>query len=198
MSWWLKTRAAAAFVASVLVTAAFGMLADDAELPIPVLTGQSGRFLVGHLITVLPAAVLMYGMGRTDLKVESVASRPVRVWNAALGVAAATVGALAAGLLYLMSGNEIAAVLGRNTVGYIGIAMFVASFVGPRAAAVVTAAVPLVCAATGWAQGGQPEPWAWVLQPAQSVSAVAAAVLILAIGTVTTLLRSTPLRMTSA
>lgn len=197
MTWWLKARAVTAFVATVLVTTVFGMLADDAELPIPVLTGQSGRFLVGHLITVLPSAMLMYGMGRTDLKVEGVGSRPIRAWNAALGVAAAALGALAAALLYATTGNEIAVVLGRNTAGYVGVAMIVGPFVGPRAAAAATAVVPLLCAATGWSQGGQPEPWAWVLQPAQSTGASAAAFAILILGTVVTLTRSTPLRQTA-
>lgn len=197
MVWWLKARAVAVVLGTVLATIVCGVLAGDAELPIPVLTGQSGRFLVGHLITVLPAAALMYGIARTDLHVENVAVRPMNGWNAMLGVGAAAAGIAAAGVLYAFSPNDIAVVLGRNSVGYIGIALIVASFLGARAAASITAAVPLLCAATGWEQGGQPEPWAWVLEPGNSVSALVAANVLWLLGTVSTLARSTSFRRAS-
>jgi hypothetical protein len=196
--WWLKARAVTVVLGTVLATVVCGLLAGDAELPIPILTGQSGRFLVGHLITVLPAAALMYGMARTDFRVESVAVRPMNGWNAVLGVGAAAAGVTAAGVLYAFTHNDIAVVLARNTLGYIGVALITASFFGPRVAASITATVPLLCAATGWAQGGRPEPWAWILQPGQSISALAAAAMLLLLGTVITLARSTSLRRASS
>ncbi|MFC4611517.1 hypothetical protein ACFO9E_27555 [Streptomyces maoxianensis] len=195
MTWWLKTRATAGIAAAVLLTIVLGILADDAELPIPVLTGQSGSFLVGHLITVAPAAMLLYGISGSDHRIESIAVRPTHNWNAVLGLAAAALAWLAAALLYAVTGNDIAVVLGRNTAGYIGVAMAVAAFTGPRLAGAATALVPLLCAATGWAQGGQPEPWAWVLHPAQSSIAIAAAAVMLILGTVLTLTRSTTTRL---
>ncbi|WP_405600768.1 hypothetical protein OG741_23025 [Streptomyces sp. NBC_01410] len=195
MTWWLKARAAAAFFATALITACGGLLFGETDLPIPVLTGQSGSFLVGHLITVLPAAMLMYGLSRTDTRMESVAVRPIPLWNTALGMSAATLTVLAALLLYLVSYKEIAVVMGRNTAGYIGFAMLVSAFLGPRIAAVITAAVPLICAATGWTAAGQPEPWAWILQPARSSSAVIAAMLVLVAGAAATSGRRAPIEI---
>ncbi|MFB7913078.1 hypothetical protein [Streptomyces sp. NPDC056061] len=79
------------------------------------------------------------------------------------GLAAAAFGASVTGLIYLTTQQEIAVVLGRNTAGYIGITLLLAPFTGYRVAAASTAFVPLLCAATGWAPGGQPERWAWIL-----------------------------------
>ncbi|MFD5387754.1 hypothetical protein ACFWMG_22955, partial [Streptomyces sp. NPDC127074] len=64
MIWWFKARAVPALSASVVGTNVVGLLMGNAELPVPVLTGQSGHFLVGHLITLLPAVMLLHGMGR--------------------------------------------------------------------------------------------------------------------------------------
>ncbi|MFC7310568.1 hypothetical protein ACFQVC_40945 [Streptomyces monticola] len=168
------------------MTALLGMLAGNAELPIPLLTGQSGTFLVGHLITVLPAATLMYGLSRGDARLEAVACRPMGPWNAMLGLAAAAAGGTVAALLYLATNSPISLVLGRNTIGYIGCALLASVLVGPRFAAPLTAVLPLLCAATGWRQGGQPEPWAWILQPPHSTIGAAAALLLLALGVAAT------------
>ncbi|MGW2563841.1 hypothetical protein ACWCXB_32365 [Streptomyces sp. NPDC001514] len=182
MIWWLRARGAVGLLATVCLTMLGGLLAGEAELPIPVLTGQSGTFLVGHLLTVLPAVMLMYGMGRTDTGIESVACRTMPGWDATLGLATAAAGATAAGLLHLISANDITFVLGRNLTGYIGCALLLTAFLGPRIAAVLTTALPLLCAATGWQRGGQPERWAWILQPAQSSAAAATAVGLLIVG----------------
>ncbi|MFE3328654.1 hypothetical protein [Streptomyces sp. NPDC059176] len=195
MTWWLKARATTAFIATALITSCGGLLFGETDLPVPVLTGQSGSFLVGHLITVLPAAMLLYGLSRTDTRMERVAVRPMPFWNIALGMSAAALTVLAAGLLYAVSNEEIAVVVGRNAAGYIGFAMLVSAFLGPRTAAVVTSTVPLICAATGWTPAGQPEPWAWILQPARSSLAIIVAMLVLAAGAAATGMRRAPLEI---
>ncbi|PJM98555.1 hypothetical protein CG740_34445 [Streptomyces sp. CB01201] len=194
MRWWLKTRAPAAFLAAVIITTAFASLAGNRELPIPSLTGTTGTFLAGHLITVLPAAVLMYAASRTDIRMERAAARPIPAWNTLLGVMAALTAALAAIIAYAVSHQDIAIVTGRNTVGYIGFAMLLCALAGPRAASFTTAAIPIVLATTGWAPDGRARPWAWVLQPAQSGLAAGATLALLAAGVTVTLTRPTPAR----
>ncbi|MBD3005774.1 MULTISPECIES: hypothetical protein [unclassified Streptomyces] len=196
MNWWLKARAVPALSVSVVLTNAVGLLMGNAELPVPVLTGQSGHFLVGHLITLLPAMLLLHGMGRGDLRTESAACRPVRTWDATLGLAAATTGAGMAALCYALGADSIALVLGRNIAGYVGLALLLFPFLGHRIAAVTVAIVPLVCAAAGWRSGGRPEPWAWILYPANSLIAPLITAAIVLVGILVCLTRQDPLRST--
>ncbi|GAA0534005.1 MULTISPECIES: hypothetical protein [Streptomyces] len=196
MNWWLKARAVPALGVSVAVTNAVGLLMGNAELPVPVLTGQSGHFLVGHLITLLPAVMLLHGMGRGDLRIESVACRPVRRWDTALGAAAAATGAGVAALCYALGADSIALVLGRNIAGYVGLALLLFPFLGHRIAAVTVAVVPLVCAAAGWRSGGRPAPWAWILYPANSLVAPLITAAIVLVGILVCLTRQDPLRST--
>ncbi|MGW7604768.1 hypothetical protein, partial [Streptomyces antimycoticus] len=192
----LKARAVPALGVSVAVTNAVGLLMGNAELPVPVLTGQSGHFLVGHLITLLPAVMLLHGMGRGDLRTESVACRPVRRWDTALGAAAAATGAGVAALCYALGADSIALVLGRNIAGYVGLALLLFPFLGHRIAAVTVAVVPLVCAAAGWRSGGRPAPWAWILYPANSLVAPLITAAIVLVGILVCLTRQDPLRST--
>ncbi|MFI5704860.1 hypothetical protein ACIA78_33070 [Streptomyces xanthochromogenes] len=194
MNWWLKTRTPAAFLTTVIITTAFAGLAGNTELPIPSLTGSTGNFLVGHLITVLPAAVLMYAASRTDIRMERVAARPIPAWNTLLGLMAAFTAAVAAAITYALNRQDIAYVTGRNTVGYIGFAMLLCALAGPRIASFTTAALPIVLATTGWAPDGRARPWAWVLQPAHSGPATGASLALLAAGAAVTLARFTPAR----
>ncbi|KAK1184449.1 hypothetical protein B7755_043975 [Streptomyces sp. NBS 14/10] len=194
MIWWFKARAVPALTASVLATNALGLLMGNTELPVPVLTGQSGTFLVGHLITLLPAVMLLHGMGRGDLRTESVACRPLRLWDAALGSAVAATGAGTATLCYALGADSIALILGRNIAGYVGLALLLFPFFGHRIAAVIVAVVPLLFAATGWTTGGRPEPWAWILYPADSVAAPFITAAIVLAGILVCLTRQRPLR----
>lgn len=193
MIWWLKIRATPALAAGLAGTLAVGLLVGSSELPVPALAGQAGQFLVGHLITLIPAVLLMFGMGRGDLRTESVASRPTRRWDVALALATATVGLATAALCHLLWSTDIAVVLGRNIAGYIGMALFLHPLVGHRAAGALLAVVPLICAAAGWGPGGRPEPWAWLLHPSDSPLALALAAATLAAGVTMALTRQQPL-----
>ncbi|MET8179499.1 hypothetical protein [Streptomyces sp. NPDC005336] len=197
MIWWFRARAITALTVSVVATTALGLFMGNAELPVPVLTGQSGHFLVGHLITLLPAVMLLYGMGRGDLRTESVACRPVRAWDAALGLAVAVGGAGMAMVCYALGADSIALVLGRNTAGYVGLALLLFPFLSHRIAAVTIAVVPLLCAAAGWRSGGRPAPWAWILYPADSLVAPLITAIIVLAGILVCLTREHPLRFTA-
>ncbi|MEV8427101.1 hypothetical protein [Streptomyces niveus] len=193
MIWWLKIRAAPALAVGLVGTFTMGLLVGSSELPVPALAGQAGQFLVGHLITLAPAVLLMFGMGRGDLRTESVASRPTRGWDVVLALATATASLAMAALCHLLWSTEIAIVLGRNISGYIGIALFLHPLVGHRAAGALIAVVPLFCAAAGWGPGGRPEPWAWLLHSADSLLAVVLAAATLAAGVAMALTRRQPL-----
>lgn len=196
MIWWTKARAVPALTATLVGTQLLGLLIGDAELPVPALTGQSGQFLTGHLITLLPALLLLYGTGRGDLTGESVACRPLRGLDTALGVTTAGAGAALALLCHLFLTTDLPLVLGRNTAGYIGLALLLCPLVGHRIAGVLLTAIPLTCAATGWAQGGHPEPWAWILHPADSGIAFTLATTTLLVGVIVMLARPATHRKT--
>ncbi|WP_432093274.1 hypothetical protein [Streptomyces sp. bgisy100] len=176
----------------VAATLAVGLLIGNSQLPIPALAGQSGEFLVGHLITLAPAVLLLYGTGRGDLRTESVASRPLRRWDVVLAVSTAAVSLLAAMICQLAVSTGIAMVLGRNIAGYIGLALILHPLIGYRLAGASLAAVPLICAAAGWRAGGRPEPWAWLLHDGDSHVAMAMAAVTLAAGSVMTLVLRNP------
>ncbi|MFK0017355.1 hypothetical protein [Streptomyces sp. NPDC091027] len=167
----------------------------DTALPIPILTGQAGTFLTGHLLTVLPAVVLMYGKERTDQRLEATAARPVNRWDARLAGLVSAAAAAAAGLLYLLLGAEMAIVTGRNITAYIGIAAVICAFFGPRGAALLTTAFPLGLAHTGWTPAGKAEAWAWLLHDARSATAMAATAITLAAGLASLWLRKRPVRL---
>ncbi|QKV95269.1 hypothetical protein HUT19_28980 [Streptomyces sp. NA02950] len=194
MIWWFKARAVASLSATVVVTNALGLLMGKTELPLPVLTGQSGHFLVGHLITLLPAVMLLHGMGRGDLRTEYVACRPVRAWDAVLGAAVAATAAVMAAICYALGADNIALVLGRNIAGYIGLALLLFPMLGHRIAAVTVAFVPLLCAAAGWSSDGRPAPWAWILYPADSLVAPLITAVLVLTGVLLCLTRQVPLR----
>ncbi|MFE5884823.1 hypothetical protein [Streptomyces hydrogenans] len=192
MIWWCKIRAVPVLAASTTGTVLVGLVAGNVELPIPVLTGQSGQFLLAHLMTLLPAVTLLYGLGRADRQTEGVAARRVRIWDAGLGLAVATGGALTAAACYFMLDLELALVLGRNIAGYTGIALLLFPALGPPVTGGVLAAIPLVLAAGGWRPGGSPQPWAWLLHPADSALAFLAAIVLLTGGAATAALWSRP------
>ncbi|MGW6974281.1 hypothetical protein [Streptomyces sp. NPDC054952] len=172
MIWWCKVRAVPALVATLIATIALGFLIGDAQLPVPALTGTSGDFLIGHLITLAPAIVLLYGTGRGDLATETVASRPLRVWDTALAGVIGLLGLSTAVVSRLVNSDGLTTVLGRNLAGYTALALFLMPLLGQHLSTSALACVPLICAAAGWARNGQPEQWAWILQPAGSLPAL--------------------------
>ncbi|MFH8617718.1 hypothetical protein ACH4E8_21915 [Streptomyces sp. NPDC017979] len=194
MNWWLKSRSIVGFAVTAVFTAITGLVVGDAELPVPSITGQAGTFLSGHLITVLPAVVLMHDISRGDVKSERIAARPINRWDAALGLSCAAFAALSPGLAYLISREEIAMVIGRNMVAYIGMAMLLAAFLGGRSAALATTLVPVTLSTAGWAPGNVPQPWAWVLHSADSLIALALTLAVLGAGAGAMCLRSAPIR----
>ncbi|MFF3015395.1 hypothetical protein [Streptomyces sp. NPDC057939] len=172
MIWWCKARAVPALAATLLATIALGLLIGDAQLPVPALTGASGDFLIGHLITLAPAIVLLYGMGRGDLATETVASRPLRTWDTALAGTIGLLGLSTAAISRLTDTDGLTIVLGRNLAGYTALALFLHPLLGQRLSTSALACIPLICAATGWASNGDPEHWAWILHPADSLPAL--------------------------
>lgn len=189
MTWWLKIRAVPTLVAGTATTIALGLLIGNAQLPVPAMTGQAGQFLAGHLITLAPAILILFGTGRGDLTAESVSARPIVRWDLSLAVTTAAASLLTATLFRAIWPTDITVVLGRNIAGYIGIALVLLPFLGHRAAGAALAVVPLLCAAVGWGPGGHPEPWAWLLHPGDSVPALTLALGTLAAGITATLTR---------
>ncbi|QIP82743.1 hypothetical protein GLX30_00090 [Streptomyces sp. Tu 2975] len=188
MIWWLKLRAVPALAAGTTATFLIGLLIGSSELPVPALAGQAGHFLVGHLITLVPGVLLLYGAARADRRTERIATRPLTSWDTCLALGTAAVAMTAAVLCHLLWRTDITMVLGRNIAGYIGLALLLAPLLGHRVAAAALATVPLICAAAGWGLGGRPQPWAWLLYPGNSLPALALAGATLCAGTAATAL----------
>ncbi|MFI9326527.1 hypothetical protein ACIGZJ_03165 [Kitasatospora sp. NPDC052868] len=192
MIWWCKARAVPAVAAALAGTFALGLLVGDGELPVPALRGQAGHFLVAHVVTLLPAVVLLHGLGRGDLRTELVAGRFLRGLDVALALAVAAAGAVLGALAFAAGQGELSLVLGRNTAGYLGLALLLHPLLGHRPAAAAIAVTPLLCSAAGWHPDGRPQPWAWPLHPADSRYALAAVALTTLAGTACALLRRHP------
>ncbi|MEV6976770.1 hypothetical protein [Kitasatospora sp. NPDC093806] len=169
-----------------------GLLFGDGELPVPALRGQAGHFLIAHVITLLPAVVLLHGLGRGDLRTETVAGRWLRGLDVGLALTLATAGATCGSLAYAVGQGVLGLLLARNIAGYLGLALLFHPLVGHRPAAAALAVVPLLCSAAGWHPDGRPEPWAWPLHPAESPTGLAAVALTLLAGTACALLRRHP------
>ncbi|MET9699914.1 hypothetical protein ABZY31_23725 [Streptomyces sp. NPDC006529] len=185
MIWWLRSRSVTVLTACTLLTALAGLVIGNIELPVPVLTGQAGHFVLAQLVTVLPAVMWLSGTGRAGSPVEATAVRPVHRWDTALAAALTAVVlaiSAAAHLAGNSAGSGIAASVGRNTAVYFGIALILNPLVGHRVAAPLTAAFPLLCAAAGRRTTGGAEPWALVLHEPHSVPALAATGAALALG----------------
>ncbi|MFK0017161.1 hypothetical protein [Streptomyces sp. NPDC091027] len=172
MIWWCKARAVPALLATLIATITLGLLIGDAKFPVPALTGASGDFLIGHLITLAPAIVLLYGTSRGDLAIETVASRPLRVWDTALAGVIGLLGLSTAVISLLADSDGLTTVLGRNLAGYTALALLLQPILGRHLSTSALAGIPLICAATGWVRNGQPEQWAWILHPADSLPAL--------------------------
>ncbi|WP_234334756.1 hypothetical protein [Streptomyces sp. NRRL S-118] len=173
-----------------------GLAIGNLELPIPVLTGQSGQFLLAHLMTLIPAATLLYGLGRGDSRATNTALRNIRHWDAALGLLTAAAGAAIAVVCYLALDSDLAVILGRNVASYVGLALLLHPFLGYQLAAAAIAAVPLVLAAGGWRPNGTPETWAWLLHDAGSALALLFMLVFLCLGAVASIARpQLPLRL---
>lgn len=198
MIWWCKSRAVHIVAMSTVGTIAVGLVIGNIELPIPVLTGQSGEFLLAHLMTLIPAVTLLYGFGRGDTRTEDTAARNLRSWDATLGVLVAAVGMFVALISQLALGADLPVVLGRNLAGYVGIALLLFPFIGAQVTGAALAGIPLVLAAGGWGPTGAPESWAWLLHPADSAIAMVVALGAVCAGTATTVAWSRPpLRITA-
>ncbi|WP_327676128.1 hypothetical protein [Kitasatospora sp. NBC_00458] len=201
MIWWCKARAVPAVALALAGTFALGLLLGDGELPVPALRGRAGHFLVAHVVTLLPAVVLLHGLGRGDLRTEAVAGRFLRGLDVALALTVAAAGTAAGVLAHAAGEGGLPVVLARDITGYLGLALLLHPLVGHRPAAAALAVVPLLCSATGWCPDGRPEPWAWPLHPAGSAYALAGVALTVLAGSACALLRRRPaagLRMSAA
>ncbi|GAA1406085.1 hypothetical protein GCM10009639_53580 [Kitasatospora putterlickiae] len=192
MIWWCKARAVPVLTAVLAGTFTLGLLVGDGELPVPALHGQAGHFLLAHVITLLPAVSLLYGLGRGDLRTEAVAGRFLRGLDAGLALTLAAAGATCGGLAYLAGQGALALVLARNIAGYLGLALLLHPVIGHRPTAAALATTPLLCSAAGWYPNAHPRPWAWPLHPAHSPVALATVALLLLAGTTCALLPRHP------
>ncbi|MFJ3900363.1 hypothetical protein [Streptomyces sp. NPDC090025] len=186
MIWWCKVRAVPVIALATIGTVALGLLVGNLELPVPVLVGQSGQFLLAHLMTLIPAVTLLYGFGRGETRTEGIAVRDLRSWDAALGLLVAAGGMLAAVLSHVALSSDLAVILGRNVAGYVGLALLLHPVLGTRLTGATLAAIPLVLAASGWGPSGDAKSWAWLLHPADSTLAMATALGAVCVGATTT------------
>ncbi|MFB6437544.1 hypothetical protein ACFCVY_12295 [Streptomyces sp. NPDC056411] len=182
MIWWLKARSVPAVAAALLAVYLMAILVRQEAIPVPAVAGPSGQLLVTQILGVFPVVLLLHGLGRGDTVTEQVALRHNGRRNAALCVSFALVAiALAVGVQLLWDRPE-ALSLARNCVGFLGTALIVRAALGPGAAAICVAALPLACAAAGRRPGGSAQPWAWPLHEPLSYLGAGEATFLFALG----------------
>ncbi|MGW4690682.1 hypothetical protein ACWEPM_38200 [Streptomyces sp. NPDC004244] len=180
MIWWLKSRNAVVIVAATVLTALLGIALRRTVLPLPVLTGIGGRFLLSALVAVMPAVLWLNGTGRTAAGVEAAALRPVHRWDTALAAVLAGTALVVSGSAYLLVDDDIALVVGRNITFYLAAAVLLGACVGPRVAGPCMSGMPIVVGVAGW-NGRFPEPWAVILHPGRSAAALVATFVLMAV-----------------
>ncbi|MDJ0384886.1 hypothetical protein [Streptomyces sp. G-G2] len=173
MIWWLKSRSGAALFGVTLLTALTGIGLGRIALPVPSLTGSGGDFFLGALVTVVPAVLWLNATGRVAPAVEATALRPVHRLDTALAAALAATVLTITAIAHALGSDDVALMVGRNTVFYLAAAVTISPLFGPRVAAPLLAAIPLVLGVAGW-RGRSPQPWAVILHPGASSRALAA------------------------
>ncbi|MBW5481903.1 hypothetical protein [Streptomyces bambusae] len=173
MIWWLKSRSGATLLGATVLTALIGIGLGRTVLPVPSLLGSGGDFFLGALITVIPAVLWLSGTGRVTPDTEATALRPVHRLDTALAAALATTALTVTAVAYVLASDDIALMVGRNATFYLAAAVILSPLVGPRAAAPLLTAIPIVLSVAGW-RGRYPQPWAIILHPGDSARALAA------------------------
>ncbi|RFU86052.1 hypothetical protein DY218_14190 [Streptomyces triticagri] len=191
MIWWLRAHAVTAWVTGLVVCfAAAPVLAGSSVPTLAMFSGVSGSIPVPLVLPVMPACLLLYGLGCTSASGGSSHAASVRstaAWRAGAvvctGVVAVVVALGEAAWLDFPLGFAVA----RNLLGYLGVGLIVRQLLGVQYSAIAVAAVPLLCALIGPGPGGRPHGWMWPAQGSGEWSAALAAVVLFGVGMLATL-----------
>lgn len=182
MIWWLKARNVPAVLPALFAVYVVAILVRQEAIPVPAVTGPSGRLLVTQFLGILPVVLLLHGLDRGDTLAEEVALRHNGRRNVMLCVAFALLALVTAAGIQLLWDRPETLSLARNCAGFLGSALIVRAVLGPGVAAICVAALPLACAAAGRRPGGSAQPWAWPIQEALSYLGAGEAAFLFALG----------------
>lgn len=191
MTLWLRVRHARTCAATIVAVAVAVVLAGTLFLPLPNLLG--GPPLAVPLALLLPLAVsivVAWGLTTGDPLLESVASRPLHLLDAAYALATATLTLLTCTLAWQLVGAELALAAGRNALGYVGLTLLGRRLLGSHAAGVLPAGCAVAVSLFGSGGDSRPRWWAWPLFPADNPIAWASAVALLVLGATVALKRA--------
>ncbi|MER8231036.1 hypothetical protein [Streptomyces sp. NPDC094049] len=168
-----------ALVAALLT----GAVAAAVEVPVPALLGPMSFSLpLVLLLPLVPVCLVIHGQGRGDTASEVVAVRSLARWDTTtmllLAVSAISLGVVESQFYDFPLGIA----MGRNFVGYLGLALLIRGLAGPAVATSLVCVVPFFCTSFGVAGWGRPRFWAWPLHESGSVIAFVAALILLAAG----------------
>ena len=181
------------------IVAASLLPAGTRTLPLPGLAGAAAFGIPLALFAPVAIAIaLATALAGGEPRLEAVASRPLPVLDAVLGVAVALLALIACGLVWLAVGsafNVLALEAGRNAVGYVGLALLAYPLLGPRLAGLPPVIVAIGAPLLGFHADGSVRWWAWPVASARDELSWAFAFLLLAIGAAMTALieRSAPM-----
>ncbi|WP_411574472.1 hypothetical protein [Streptomyces fradiae] len=183
MIWWLRIRVLPFAAISLLAVMVLGGIGSSVVLPVPVLTGSvSFPLPVALALPMIPAWFLVHGQGRSDAATERVACRAIRRWDGGAVIAfaalAMTIGLVESKVLDWYSGIA----MGRNFLGYLGLALVIRRVAGPAAATIGVSVFPFACASFGIGVGGRPDFWAWPLHASGSLVALTTVAVLFAAG----------------
>jgi hypothetical protein len=183
MSLWLRVRRAHVCVATIFALALALIPSNSLYLPLPNLLG--GPQLAIPLAFLMPVAVgivMAWGLDAGDPLIESVASRPLLLFDVVYALSAATLALAVCILARIFGGTDLALAAGRNALGYIGLTLLGRRILGGHAAAVLPASFAIAASLFGMGAGWQPRWWAWPIATADAPLAWGSAVVLLLLG----------------
>lgn len=183
MNLWLRVRRTQACAVTILLVAIALVPSDDQYLPVPNVLG--GPALVVPLALLIPLAVAVvvgFGLTTGNPPLEAVASRPLRLLDAAYALSTAMLAAAACALIQTMARTDLALAAGRNSLGYVGLTLVGRRLLGSHAAPLLPAGSAIACSLFGIGGGGQPHWWAWPLAASGNIASWTIAMGILLLG----------------
>ncbi len=182
---WLRVRRLEWIIATLAGSVVVLVLIGSLTLTLPVFGWISGvQVPLALLAPAAPLLALAAGLANSDPQLEAVSVRSTALLDLALIGSVAFTMALSCAVIEAVGLSPLGFAAARNAIGLAGLMLLAAPF-GNSVLALTPVAFLLLVSGFGSSGTGEPDWWAWPVQPAASTTALALA-FVLAIGGVVT------------